>query len=264
MERDNGYQGYLEEHPNFRKVIVPVVVTFKLAAWLVVVLVLALLSLYEFRSWFLVTNPVIIPVFLSFEKLPNLEQIIGQPLRNSVFLQANFSLVDRRQNIEQLMIPTQYEIDINLSLPDYECNHKEGMFLTCLKLLDKKDELAWPIPGQDAEIYMEGYGRCRSSILVKQNLAREIYDGALGMLPWNSKKSQEIMTSIEDNYEIDVKHKPSKGVITILSYNLQVIKSSISFSPKSSRLTRYPIISASIMFSFFFTFWFAILCFVNL
>ena len=269
MERDNGYQGYLEEHPNVRKVVVPVVFTFKLLAWLLVVLVLALLSLYEFRSWFQVTNPVSIPVFFTFENMPPFEQIVGQPLRNSVFLQANFSLMGRRQNIEQLLVPVEYQIDINLIVPDYDVNYNEGMFLTCLRLFDKKDTLSWPIPGQEAEGVVNQYGRCRSSILIKQSFAKEIYERILH-LPWylwstqNWPQSKEIRTSIEENYEIDVKRKPVKGVITVLSYNLQVAKSSITFSPKSSKLTKYPILSASVIFGFFFTFWFTILFFVNL
>ena len=102
----------------FIKIILPVVLFVKYLAWLVVILILTFLSLYEFRSWFLVSQSVTLPIFFSFEKLPDLDKLpLGQPLRQAAFLQANFSLVDRH-NIELLTIPQTYQIEISL-IGDY-------------------------------------------------------------------------------------------------------------------------------------------------
>ena len=151
--------------------------------WILVSATLSVLSTYQFRSWFYQKSPVTLPIFFVMETLPDLQcQSMHEelrPLRKYSFLQANFSLINQYEDI--LQVPVEYEIEVKLVVPDYEIRgfhpYDEGMFLTCLKLIDSQENIVWPLVNPwTAEVPMVRNSRCRSSILLKQSLMQTIYE----------------------------------------------------------------------------------------
>ena len=164
------------------KIPTGIYIIIKSITWIMVAATLSVLSTYQFRTWFYQKSPVTLPIFFVMETLPDpqcqpmLEE--QKPLRKYSFLQANFSLMNQYDDI--LKIPVEYEIEVKLVVPDYEIRgfhpYDEGMFLTCLKLIDKEENTVWPLVNPwNAEVPMIRNSRCRSSILLKQSLMQTIF-----------------------------------------------------------------------------------------
>ena len=242
----------------------------KFITWLMIVTTVSIFSTFHFRSWFYHGTPQAFPLFFVLENVPNQPsraQMNDLPLRKHSFLQANFSLVSQYHDI--LQVPVEYLIDIELVVPDYEIAgssiYDEGMFLTCLKFIDKMEETVWPLENHwTAEVPLPHFGRCRSSLLVKSSLMQTVLERlwSLGSLHyWHS--TRHIVTQLDDGFTIDVKKKPSRGIVTLLSYDIQVIRANVKFAPKLSWLMAYPRISAMLIFNSFFCFYFFIFSFVK-
>ena len=128
--------------------------------------ILTTLTFWQFRVNFAPDKTVSIPLHLIFEDIPN-QWNIDRSLRNEQILQGNFSLLTQKHLHNELKLGAGYAIHLYLELADYEVNYQEGMFLVCLKHLDLKNEMSWPIAYYwTPEAPSAKYGRCRSTILL--------------------------------------------------------------------------------------------------
>ena len=165
------------------KIPIGIYIIIKSITWIMVAATLSVLTTYQFRSWFYQKSPVTLPIFFVMETLPDPQcqpmHEEQKPLRKHSFLQANFSLINQYDDI--LKIPVEYEIEVKLVVPDYEIRgfhpYDEGMFLTCLRLIDREENTVWPLVNPwNAEVPMIRNSRCRSSILLKQSLMQTIFE----------------------------------------------------------------------------------------
>ena len=120
------------------------------------------------------------------------------------------------------------------------------------------------IPGllQDSK-----YGQCRTAVLMKQSSFSRILESLFYKWPtlsWNPlscvTNTKQLHLILEDHFVPDPYEKSVHGKITLLSYNLQVIKSKLTFKPVISAYA-FPlsVIFSVLLWWFIFILWFMII-----
>lgn len=253
------------------KIFPAILAGLKLFLFILSVVVLTSLTYYQFSCYIAPVSSVSLPINFILDKIPALDEYQSQaPFRSQQLLQGNFSLLAHKHLDHQIFVGTEYSIDLKLDLADYEVNYNEGMFLVCLKIFDINDEGTWPpVYRWSHEQHSEKYGQCRSAILLKDGFNPSGFVGNLlwtfwSITPFPQAKTKHLTVRLEDHYEQNNVKRCIKGMITIISRNLQVVDSGIVFKPVTSFTSRNPILVSLLAWICIFTFWFVAFSLVQL
>ena len=107
------------------------------------------------------------------------------------------------------------------------------------------------ISGIPGLLHDSKYGQCRTTVLVKQST---LFSRALECFyHWSTKQLHLIL---EEHFLPDPNQKSMHGMITLLSYNLQVIESKLTFKPVISAYA-FPlsVILSILLWWFIFILW---------
>ena len=110
------------------------------------------------------------------------------------------------------------------------------------------------------------YGQCRTAVLVKQSSFSRILESFYKWptLSWNPlscvTNTKQLHLILEGHFVPDPYEKSVHGIITLLSYNLQVIESKLTFKPVISAYA-FPlsVIFSILLWWFIFILWFMII-----
>lgn len=253
----------MEETSTKDKILPAIIAGLKLFFFLLSVVVLSTLTYYQFSFYIAPVSSVVLPINFILDNIPALDEYRSQEsFRSEQLLQGNFSLLAHKHLDHQIFVGTEYTINLKLDLADYEVNYHEGMFLVCLKIFDINDEVTWPPVYQwSHEKHSEKYGQCRSTILLRDGFSPNGFVGNMlwtfwSITPFYRPKTKQLSIKLEDHYEQNTVKRCIKGMVTIISRNLQVVDSEITFKPVTSFTSRNPIIVSLLAWVCIFTFWF--------
>lgn len=242
--------------------ILKVIATFLLAT------VVTVICYYQINRMFVPYTSISEPLNFLLEQIPENDTSVW-PLRNHGYLQANFSLLTPKYLHDILQPGVEYEVTLYIDLADYEVNYEEGMFLACMKVIDKNIDVAWPINYKwTSETASDSYGKCKTTILLHENLIN-LFGEYVRNFPdflWtlNKPRTKDMTVTIDEAFEVNMKRMPMTGIVTLLSRRLQIVTSHIEFLPKMSFFARHLYIFACMIFMFVFAFWFALINIVGI
>lgn len=220
--------------------------------------VLTHLTFYQFSRYFSPRDPLELPIHFVLDRIP--DDWKSNNLRSEQLLQGNFSLLRPKTYEHRLYLSTEYLVTLHLELADYEANYAEGMFLICMKFFSSQGDQSWPIVNKwTPEIASQKYGKCRSAILLRKSFFHQFHPSNL---LWSSTRSLSV--ELDEHFEQDANNRSLKGMLTILSRNLQVVKSKINFTPATTFASRNPFLVSLISWGGLFFFWFSLLIMMQL
>ena len=191
-----------------------------------------------------------------------------QSFRESSLLQGTFDLLLGISSKQSLLYGLEYEIKFIFEVQENEKSENVSIFLKVRILLFlylvqyylyiqyRKACSQCVFPGfLVCCMILNRYGQCRTTVFVKQST---LFSRALEFFyHWSTKQLHLIL---EEHFLPDPNQKSMHGMITLLSYNLQVIESKLTFKPVISAYAFPLSVIFSILFWWFiFILWFMII-----
>ena len=226
----------------FNEKILPLVVLGLNIAWTILIaLLLSGLTYYQFGVSPSPGGEVSLPIHLMYLTIDEGKAYGQHSFRESSLLQGTFDLLSSSISSKQsLQFGLEYEIKFSLEVPENEKSENEGMFAVCIS----------GIPGL---LHDSKYGQCRTAVLVKQN---SLFSSILELFYKCPTNTKQLHLILEDHFVPDLYEKSVHGTITLLSYNLQVIESKLTFKPVISAYA-FPlsVILSILLWWFIFILW---------